>query len=440
MMTSVRDEPLYNLKAVVQQTGLKPDTLRAWERRYGMPTPERSKGGHRLYSRRDIEIIRWLIGRQREGLNISRAIELWEQLEESGQDPLRVAPPIAPSMPTTPLVGFSGETLAELRDHWSAACLRYDERQAEQVLAQAFALYPPEVVVVHLIQRAVSEIGEGWYRGEVTVQQEHFCSALAMRHLEALVMAAPSPTRPGRILAGCPPMENHSLGLLVLTFLLRRSGWELVYLGADVPAERLETTIAATEPQLVILSAQQLHTAASLLGLSQILRREGIPLAYGGLIFNLVPAIRERIPGHFLGEQLDQAPQAVERLMSTAVRLPAAEPVSEAYLQAREHFRGQKRLIDAELAQEVADLGMVPWQLAMVNRELGDNIEAVLVLGNMDYLLADLDWVRGLLSHRGLPDAGLTRYLQAYRRAAAVHLDERGSFILRWFDQILNGS
>ncbi|MCA9937221.1 MAG: MerR family DNA-binding transcriptional regulator, partial [Anaerolineales bacterium] len=38
------------MKVVVQETGLKPDTLRAWERRYGVPSPERTAGGHRLYS------------------------------------------------------------------------------------------------------------------------------------------------------------------------------------------------------------------------------------------------------------------------------------------------------------------------------------------------------------------------------------------------------
>jgi hypothetical protein len=36
-MTSTNSEPTYNLKAVVRETGLKPDTLRAWERRYGFP-------------------------------------------------------------------------------------------------------------------------------------------------------------------------------------------------------------------------------------------------------------------------------------------------------------------------------------------------------------------------------------------------------------------
>ena len=78
--------PAFNLKVVIRETGLKPDTLRAWERRYGLPNPRRSSGGHRLYSQYDIETIKWLIERQNEGLRINRAVQLWQSFEEQGQD------------------------------------------------------------------------------------------------------------------------------------------------------------------------------------------------------------------------------------------------------------------------------------------------------------------------------------------------------------------
>ncbi|MFU8773811.1 MAG: MerR family transcriptional regulator, partial [Anaerolineales bacterium] len=70
------NSPIYNLKVVVSETGVKPETLRAWERRYGFPKPKRSSGGHRLYTLRDVRTINWLIERQKEGLSISRAVEL----------------------------------------------------------------------------------------------------------------------------------------------------------------------------------------------------------------------------------------------------------------------------------------------------------------------------------------------------------------------------
>ena len=82
------DVPTFNLKAVVRETGLKPDTIRAWERRYGVPKPRRTLGGHRMYSQHDIELLKWMNARQHEGLSISRIVDLWKSLEAEGKDPL----------------------------------------------------------------------------------------------------------------------------------------------------------------------------------------------------------------------------------------------------------------------------------------------------------------------------------------------------------------
>jgi DNA-binding transcriptional MerR regulator len=260
-MATLEETPTFNLKAVVQETGLKPDTLRAWERRYGLPQPARSAGGHRLYSQHDIDILKWLIARQEEGLSISRAVDLWQQLVEEGKDPFwEMAAEEEGLAGPAPLE--VGDTLAQLRASWVEACLEFDEPRAEYVLAQAFALYPPKTACLELLQKGLSQLGERWYQGEVTAQQEHFASALAMRHLEALIGINPPPTRSGRILIGCAPEEEHAFSPLLLALLLRRRGWDVVYLGANVPIDRLEGTIAHVEPDLVVLTAQMLAAAS----------------------------------------------------------------------------------------------------------------------------------------------------------------------------------
>ena len=236
-MPEANDIPTYNLKVVIQETGLKPDTLRVWERRYGLPDPERTAGGHRLYSERDIAIIKWLQERKAEGLSISRAVALWRQHVEQGEDPLEPEPSSS-ALPAAP-PAVQGETLSELQQEWIDACLAFDEQKAEQVLTQAFAQASPETVSVQVLQKGIAAIGAEWYAGKVTVQQEHFASTLVMRRLSALVMASPPPTRPGRILVACPPDENHTIGALLLTFFLRRRGLDVLFLGADVPVDRL---------------------------------------------------------------------------------------------------------------------------------------------------------------------------------------------------------
>jgi DNA-binding transcriptional MerR regulator/methylmalonyl-CoA mutase cobalamin-binding subunit len=437
-MATTRTAPRFNLKAVVQQTGLKPDTLRAWERRYGLPLPERSSGGHRLYSEGDVETIKWLMARQREGLSIKRAVELWRQIEVEGRDPAQSATPVATQLARVSNPAPLNSTVANLRAEWIDACTSYDEQRTEQLVNQAFALYPPEVVATELLQKAVVEIGQSWYQGGVTVQQEHFCTALIIRRLEALIMAAPPPTRPGRILLACAPQEQHIIGPLLLTFLLRRRGWQVIYLGSNVPADQLESTIEITQPELVILSAQLLHTAATLLEASRLVQQAGVPLAYGGLVFNMLPKLRERIPGHFLGERLEAAPHVIETLMATASPAPEAEAIPVSCLEARDHFQERQGLIEAAVVQKLGANGYTHNHVALANRELGLSVSAALALGDMEYLGTDIAWVAGLIQNYQLPPEALPAYLQTYQEAAREQLGKAGRPVTDWLDRLLS--
>jgi DNA-binding transcriptional MerR regulator len=76
------DRPVFNTKAVVQQTGIPAPTLRAWERRYALFSPKRADNDYRLYTERDIVLLRWLRDRVENGMSISQAIALYRQLNQ----------------------------------------------------------------------------------------------------------------------------------------------------------------------------------------------------------------------------------------------------------------------------------------------------------------------------------------------------------------------
>ncbi|MBP8293970.1 MAG: MerR family transcriptional regulator [Caldilineaceae bacterium] len=438
--------PTYNLKAVVRETGLKPDTLRAWERRYGVPAPQRTDSGHRLYSQHDIDTLKWLLDRQSEGMSISRAIELWSRLESEGVDPLQatITPGAhrhldlraAPAPIEQPALTNS-DVVTGLRDAWVNACLAFDEFHAEQLLAQAFAVFPIEVVCLDLIQRGLAQIGDSWYRGKITVQQEHFASALALRRMEALLTSTPAPTRPGRIIVGCPPDEEHTFVPLMLSLLLRRRGWDVVYLGANVPLRSLESTLAAVRPSLVVLTAQQLHTAASLLEMAELLFNERVPLAFGGLVFTQVPELYQTIPGYYLGDRLDQATTMIEQVMTSLRPQPAQRLVAYDYKEALDNFRAGQAQIEARVWAAMEQ--QIPKRhLAMANQSLGSNIAAALELGNMNFLDSDIDWVEGLLvNHHEMPPEALDHYLEVYSDAVDATLDQRGYLVVDWFARLL---
>jgi DNA-binding transcriptional MerR regulator len=426
-VTATYELPVFSLKAVVQETGIKPSTLRAWERRYGLPRPNRTEGGHRLYSQRDIDLINWLLDRQGEGIRIGRAVELWRDLEKAGRGPAR-------AVQRSRTEAASG-TIADLRQSWIAACLAFDEQRAEEVMSHAFSLLSPEVVVQEVLRAGLHELGEGWCEGSVTVQQEHFASALAMRRLDALVAAAPPPTRPGRILVACPPEEEHSFASLLITFLLRRRGWDVVYLGANVPLSRLEEALARARPRLVISPAQQLHTASRLLELALFLQDQGQSLAFGGRIFNQVPALWERIPAHFLGESLEGVAEQVEQWMAAPGATPSVKGLSEAYRQALAHFRERRPHIEAQLWEDFESEDVSYGHLVMANVELANNIIAALSLGDIEFFGAYLDWVDSLCDKGRMPREMFYRYLDTYRRSVRMHLDAPGRLIVDWLDE-----
>lgn len=438
-MASTNSEPTYNLKAVVRETGLKPDTLRVWERRYGLPQPKRTDGGHRLYSQQDINILKWLVARQKEGLSISRAVELWRQLEAEGKSPMAQMPYSSSFVAKSAIAPASGQTLEQLRNAWVDACMGFDEQIAERILTQAFALYPPEVTCTQLLMPALAKIGQGWYEGKYTVQQEHFASALAMRRLEALLAATPAPTRPERIIIGCPPDEEHTLGPLLLSLLLRRRGWDVIYLGANVPLLHLETTVTTTKPQLIVLSAQRLPTAAALQEMAFLVERQNIALAFGGQIFNNSPALRKRIPGHFLGKNLNEAPRVIEQLLTSAhISTPTVAPVSKTYQQALEHYSNRQPLIDALVWETtLPGSGISEHHLSVAGYNLSRNIIAALTLGNVDFLRSEVTWVTNLVVNHQLPPTLLCIYFEAYLKAAQKELDERGAPVITWLAQVV---
>lgn len=435
-MPNFNQSPAYNLKAVLKETGLKADVLRAWERRYELPQPQRTPGGHRLYSEYDIETIKWLRARQAEGLSISRAVELWKEMRDAGSDPLETSTP-ARSYPTPERLPIADTRIETLRNSWLQATLAFDSLQADEILNQAFAIYPIETVCAEILQRGVSLIGNEWLLDKASVQQEHFATALASRRLETLITATPLPTRPQTVLLGCPPGEQHTFPVLLLNLLLRRRGLGVVYLGANLPIERLGETAAAIQPRLIVLAAQHLPTAATLQAAMLSLQGMGIPLAYGGLIFNRIPGLRSRIPATFLGEDLEDSIKLIEWLVSAPLSFSPDIRVDGTYQELARLLREKRHLVELEVVKSLDEPRMPSELLAEANSFLGSGLLAALELGDPAFLEPDLEWVKRLLTSRQMPGDLLIPYLSAYNRGIHQALGESAAPITRWMDAYL---
>lgn len=290
------DMPVYTIKTVVQDTGIAPATLRAWERRYGVLSPGRSEGGYRLYSERDVATLRWLKAQVDAGVSISRAVALLHLRHQAGEKPeleltrdARIVTAVDETRGTESLVRELVEALAA-----------FQEPLAEGVLGEAFALYSVDVVVEEIVTLALVEIGERWHRGELSIVQEHFATSFLRRRLATLFHAYPQPVTGPLALTGSAPFELHDVGILLVSLALRRHGWRVLYLGQNVPAADLVREAGRLKPDLVCVSATTLESVA---GLEEIYRAvmalpEPRPrLAFGGHVFQAHPELAGRFAG-----------------------------------------------------------------------------------------------------------------------------------------------
>ncbi len=418
--------PTYNLKAVIRETGLTSAIIHAWERRYGIFKPQRSPGGHRLFSEEEINLLKWLVARRNEGLSISQAVEQWRSRPDLAQAPIRV-PPVRQLVPEIP-----EGTLDQLWKNWFSACLAFNETEADLAMAKALAIASPETVCTRMLQKGLAELGEGWYAGKVSIQQEHFASALVARRLNALFSIAPKPTQSGRLLAACPPGESHDLALLMLAFILRWNGWEVIYLGADVSLEQLDATLQATSPQLVISVAQTLPSAASLSRLAKVVMTRSIPLAYGGGIFSRVSGLVERIPGHFLGQQIDAAPPAIERLLASRPSLPVPLPLPASYAAALAGYREKEAQIISRVRQLLHNGPIAPRHVELANTHFAPMVDAALALGDIRFLDSCISWLNGLLENYGLSPTLAVHYYKAFHQAIQEQPGLQAEPVLAW--------
>ncbi|MCS7220042.1 MAG: MerR family transcriptional regulator [Anaerolineae bacterium] len=427
-MSMVQDAPIYRLSTVLERTGLKADTVRAWERRYGLPTPQRTQGDHRLYSERDIATLKWLKARTDEGICISQAVALWRKLSEHGRDPLSVWPS-SEAAQTVP-----SSALDHLRAAWLNACMAFDERAAEQMLNQAFALYDIESVCLQVLCQGLQEIGELWYRNQATVQQEHFAVELIVRRLHTLVQATPPATRKEILLIATPSTEQHSVPTLLLTLLLRRRGLQVLYLGSDVPAERLGAILEDMQVTALILAAQLLSSAAVLQETARMLLGSGIPVGYGGRIFNTVPEIRHRIPAHFLGETIEEALTSTEILLRRDLPQPEVLPPDTSLISVRNALLQARDAIAFDVMQRMVQLGASAADIDTGLRFTCQQLLAALALGDLNFMRDELAWVKDLLQHRQVEASLLTTFWLTYRDAVVRHMDGQGRIIADWLE------
>ena len=217
-----------------RRTGVSVELLRAWEKRYRLLEPARSGGGFRLYSDTDVDRVRSMQGHLDDGLAAA----------EAARRTLRREPAPTP---------VAGGLVAGPKGELAQALAAFDEARVHAVFDRLLASLSLDTVLAEVVIPYLHELGDAWERGEVTVSQEHFASALIRGRLLGLARGWGAGAGPRALLA-CPSGELHDLGLIAFGLALRSRGWRITYLGQDTPLDAVGEHGEALQPNCVVLA------------------------------------------------------------------------------------------------------------------------------------------------------------------------------------------
>ena len=239
-----------------RRSGVSPELLRAWERRYGLLQPSRTAGGLRLYTADDLARVQAMQQRLAEGFAAAEAAALATRDGE-------ITSPAA-------------------KDELTAALSSFDDGAAHAVFDNLLARFSIDMLLRDVVIPYLHELGDQWERGEVSIAQEHFASSLLRGRLLGLARGWGQGIGPAVVLA-CPPGEQHDLGLIAFGLALRARGWRIVYLGGDTPLASVEEAVESCDPAVVVVSAVDPRAFRRCTGeLEQLSRKTRLCLAGAG--------------------------------------------------------------------------------------------------------------------------------------------------------------
>jgi DNA-binding transcriptional MerR regulator/methylmalonyl-CoA mutase cobalamin-binding subunit len=251
------------IRVVASLTGVKPITLRAWERRYGLLRPARTPKGHRLYTHEQVELIR-------------RVVALTERGVPIGQVRHALEAPAAPA-PT--------DAWRERLERMASAIARFDEAELDHIQEEVLSLHPVSVVTRRLLMPLLAQLGARWGAIPGAIAEEHFFASYMRSKVGARLLHQGRRTEGPRIVAACAPGELHEIGLMLFCIAAAEAGLRCIVLGADTPAAEIAECRKRSGAAAIVISCS-IDPAPGFLerDLPSLVREAGVPVFLGGAV------------------------------------------------------------------------------------------------------------------------------------------------------------
>lgn len=296
---------------VTELTGIPAVTLRAWERRYGLPRPHRTAGGHRLYTLVEVEQLRRVQELMQKGYTVSRAVK---RLRAEESQP--------------------GKELSEgSADHWSSyrrrlldAVDHFDTIALENAYNDPLSLFPVDLVIDNVLLPVLQRLGDEWLQRDDGIAREHFFSNFLRNkvgtrfHHELQRRQGPS------LLFACLPGEEHELGLLLAGLVAGTRGFRVLYLGANLPLAQLPPVANRVNPAGIVLSATTVRLGPALeQALHSLVQALRVPVYIGGDMAEQHAARLQALGLHPVGREFRSGMvQIIESTRATRTRVAQA--------------------------------------------------------------------------------------------------------------------
>ena len=231
---------LFSISEIARFSGLKPHTIRIWEKRYNALNPGRSTGNTRYYDNSQLRRL----------LNIVSLTECGYKLPDiCAMTDKKLFSVINEINETTSQNESTNYFIHQLIE----AGMSFSEQHFEKIFSHCLIRFGIKNAYIQVIYPMLSRIGVLWSIDDIAPANEHFISNLLRQKLFTAINSLPPPTLADTWLLFLPEDEFHEIGLLLANYLIRLSGKKVIYLGSNVPLQSIAVVTEQTKPDNLLL-------------------------------------------------------------------------------------------------------------------------------------------------------------------------------------------
>ena len=229
----------YSIKDLEHLSGIKAHTIRIWEQRYGIITPRRTPTNIRYYDSSDLKTLLKIARLRENGFKISRIASM--SADEINQH-------------VGSLDNGESEDIRNYIHFLTTAMIDLDEELFERTLATCILQLGLEITMYKIIHPFLVKIGTLWQTEAINPAQEHFISCLLRQKLIVAIdgQKIQSDNKAKKFLLYLPEGELHELTLLFSCYLLRKNGYQVIYLGQNLPFDDVCTAYKVYKPHCLL--------------------------------------------------------------------------------------------------------------------------------------------------------------------------------------------